>query len=163
MLFVVTKSAPGQFFDRVFIIVFENTGFEKTMSVPEFSNLSTKGKLCTNYFGLIHPSQPNYIHMIAGTNYNVVDNGVYDLDARSVIDLLEANQLSWKFYQELYPGSCFLGACFGGSNGCKYARKHNPIISFLSTQNNSARCDRVVGGEVDLDADLQAGTLPDYR
>ena len=157
---------PGKTFDHIFYMVFENHAYKEVIANADFANFARDGLLMTNYFATFHPSQPNYIDMIAGTRHGCVDDSVFNIDSISLIDLLEAKSISWKFYQELYPtpGSptCFTGACSGGSSGCKYARKHNPIMSFRSTQNNSARCQNIVD-EAALNADLAAGTLPQYR
>ena len=54
---------PGKYFDRVFIIVFENKDYETAMEIDYFKSLPSKhnGVLLTNYRGISHPSQPNYV------------------------------------------------------------------------------------------------------
>jgi hypothetical protein len=155
---------PGKTFDHVFFMVFENHALNQALGNADFANFARDGLLLSNYFATFHPSQPNYIDMIAGQRYGCTNDANIDIDGVTLIDLLEAKSVSWKFYQELYPtpGTCFLGACSGPQNSCKYARKHNPIISFLSTQNNSARCANIVD-ENAFASDLASGNLPQYR
>jgi len=71
-LFLWLASAPavaattGLWFDRIFTIVFENTGIAKTLALSaDFVSFAQKGRLFTNYFAKTHPSQPNYLHMVA--------------------------------------------------------------------------------------------------
>jgi len=86
--------------------------------------------------------------------------GTLDLTHTSIIDLLESQHLSWKTYQESYPGDCYIGTTYK-----TYSRKHNPFISLPSIQQNPLRCSKIVNAtdtEMGLDADLAAGTLPNF-
>ncbi len=51
-------------FRHVFVIMMENTGFNSLIGNPNapFTNyLAATAGLASNYFGVAHPSQPNYI------------------------------------------------------------------------------------------------------
>src|SRR4029077_2466963 len=51
-------------FRHVFVIMMENTGFDALIGNPNspFTNfLAATAGLATKYFGVAHPSQPNYI------------------------------------------------------------------------------------------------------
>lgn len=147
---------PGKWFDRIFILQFENTGFRTTMANAKFANLTTKGKLFTHYYAVYHPSQPNYFAAAAATHYGNATNLMVNLTGRSIADLMDENGVSWKTYQEDYPGNCFTGEVHR-----KYVRKHNPFISFVSIHSNATRCARIVNSD-ELDIDLERGTLPQY-
>jgi len=141
----------GHYFDHIFIMVFENTPFSLAMKDPHFLSFAKKGTLLTNYHALSHPSHLNYMAMICGT---------LDLTDTSIVDLLEKEHLTWKAYQESYPGDCYIGTTFQ-----TYTRKHNPFISLHSIQQNRARCSKIVNAtdvHYGLDADLAAGTLPHF-
>jgi hypothetical protein len=81
--------------------------------VSAYADFAKKGTLFSNFFALTHPSQPNYIGLIAGDTFeNELDygNSVVDFpnanapNANStIIDLIEAKGLSWKVYLENYP------------------------------------------------------------
>lgn len=43
----------------------------------------------------------------------------------------------------------------------KYARKHNPFISFKNIQTNPERCAKIVNADV-LDEDIKNDTVPQY-
>ncbi|KAJ3291886.1 hypothetical protein HDU76_007219 [Blyttiomyces sp. JEL0837] len=109
--------------------------------------------------GVSHPSQPNYVAMIAGDTLGVTGDGNVNLAGNSIVDLLEAKGFTWKTYQENYPGNCALGATYGGSGA--YARKHNPFISMTNIQNNPTRCANIVP-DAQLDKDALGNNLPNY-
>jgi len=74
---------------------------------------------------------------------------------------LDAGGISWRLYEENYPGNCFTGAV---SNDNLYRRKHNPFISFTSIQNNATRCAGIVGAS-QFASDLSSAnysTLPQF-
>ncbi|KAJ3359079.1 hypothetical protein HDU91_005017 [Kappamyces sp. JEL0680] len=146
--------------DRVFVIVFENENQNTVMADSYFgTTLPAKGRLLTNYHAATHPSQGNYVAMITGGLQGVTGDGTYNLNAKSVVDLLEAKGVSWKTYQEDYTGTCNKAATIGGSG--KYARKHNPFISMTNIQSSPARCAKIVPA-TQLKADIAAQTVPSY-
>ncbi len=153
-----TDGAPGRFFDRVFIVVLENTWFARAARTPFHQYLASRGALFTNYYAVTHPSYPNYLAMVAGSTLGVLDNAQRDLDATSLVDLLESAGVSWKVYAENLPSPCFLGA---SSPDGLYVRKHEPYISFRSIQGSPARCARIVNAD-QLPADLAEDALPQY-
>lgn len=147
---------PGKYFNRAVIVVFENTNYKDALKQPFFSQLATNGANLTNFIAEAHPSQANYIALTAGTLGGVKGDGHYDLNLTNIVDLLESHGISWKVYAEGFPGNCYLGM-----NKGQYYRKHNPFISFLNIQSDQSRCAKIVGAR-EFDADVQAGTLPQY-
>jgi hypothetical protein len=72
--------------DKVMTIVFENEDGKKVMDDPFFgTELPKYGVVLTNVFGVIHPSQPNYIAMIAGDTLGVKSDNTHDLEGVSYI------------------------------------------------------------------------------
>lgn len=149
---------PAPWFDRIFIMVFENTGFTKTMNDPNFRSLAAKGRLQTNWKAVTHPSQGNYIQMVSGSTFGIADDFDHNIPNRSLFNLLEEKGVSWKVYQEDYPGNCSAISC---NTGCIYARKHNPAISFNDVRLNASQCSKIVN-QSEFERDLAAGTLPQY-
>ncbi|KAJ3337996.1 hypothetical protein HDU91_001334 [Kappamyces sp. JEL0680] len=145
-------------FTKFFQVVFENTDYEMAASLPYFKKVAAMGRSYTNMHGLAHPSQPNYIAMIAGSTVGVVDDANHDLDAPILPDLLEKKGKTWKTYQENYMGGCNTTA--SDAVGL-YERKHNPFISFKSVRTNAARCAMIVD-ETQLKKDIAAKAVPDY-
>lgn len=59
---------------------------------------------------MLNPAlQPNYVAMIGGATDGVTTDGVYNLAQANIVDQFEAWGISWKTYQENYPGNCFTG------------------------------------------------------
>jgi len=110
----------------------------------------------TQYYGVTHPSQPNYIAQLAGSYFGINVDTPVDLPQTNLVDLLENKKISWKAYEEDYPGNCETEETIG-----KYWRKHNPFISFTNIQKNQTRCAKIVNAQ-ELDKDLAAGTLPQF-
>jgi len=112
---------------------------------PYINELARRYGLATSYYGIRHPSEPNYIAAVAGSTLGVTDDGRYDLDASSLFDQLEAAGRSWHVYAQDVPDGCFTGSSYrGGPDGPgragTYVRKHNPAISFRAISSNPARC-----------------------
>jgi len=147
---------PGKYFDRIFIVFFENEGFANVNTNSDFTYLGNLGLLLAHYSGCAHPSQPNYVCLAAGDPLTVTDDTNYNLDGPMIADLLDAKGISWKLYQENYPN----GSCFTGDNG-DYRRKHNPFISFNSIHNNATRCANIVPGS-NFDGDFNSDNLPQF-
>jgi hypothetical protein len=62
--YCVAVKQGGKYFDRILIVNFENTYINSTLKQPYFSKLTYNGTLLTNYHGVTHPSQPNYIAQV---------------------------------------------------------------------------------------------------
>jgi hypothetical protein len=138
------------------IVIFENTDYEHALRRPFFSKLAHEGALLTGYYAISHPSQPNYIALVAGSTLGVDSDRNRDLDDLNLADRLDAAGKTWKIYAEGYPGNCFLKSRSGN-----YARKHVPFLSFTDITQDPARCARIVNA-AQLASDLKNGTLPDY-
>src|SRR5438105_1960110 len=139
--------------DSLFIIIFENNSFDNVVAKSFFRELTKCGTLLTNSHGIEPPSQMNYIALTGGSTFpDFIDpptNANVNLPFTNVYDLLDQKHISWKVYQEGYPGQCFADAgnpCIPEtkfSNECAdnpwYVRKHNPAISYDNVRNNPAR------------------------
>ena len=147
----------GPAFEKVMIVVLENTGFQDAVRQPFMARLAREGALLSNYHAITHPSQPNYIALIAGTPSGVTSNSPVTLATRHIGDLLEAKGMSWKAYAEDYPGDCFLG-----KEASAYARKHLPFVSFRNIQADGQRCRARIVNAGELPRDIAAGRLPQY-
>jgi len=146
----------GQWFQHIVIIVFENRGKTESIADVNFAKYAAMGRTLTNYYAVTHPSQPNYIAMVAGDPLNVRSNSNVKLPQTSLFNLMDAAGVTYKGYQEGYSGICNPVAFIK-----KYARKHNPLISFNYIRSDAARCARIVGAP-QFDVDLNAGTLPSW-
>jgi len=155
---IVPSNVPGLYFDRIFIIFFENYGYSSVMRNAYFKQLTESGVNLANLYAISHPSQPNYIAFAAGDTLGVTSNDPINLAYTSIVDLLENSSISWKAYVENLPSPCFTGQY---NDGTLYARKHNPFISFNSVRNNATRCAKIVPS-AQLDIDIAGDRLPQF-
>lgn len=89
-----TPQSPSPNFERVFIIVLENTDFDRALEAPFLRHLTMLGAQFTNFHAITHPSYPNYLAMATGSSLNVRNDAQQDLDFTSLVDLLEAAGVS---------------------------------------------------------------------
>ncbi|KAF8495811.1 phosphoesterase family-domain-containing protein [Hysterangium stoloniferum] len=162
---------PGKQFDRFIQIWLENTNFEVANSSAFFRNLSTQGILLEQYYGLTHPSEPNYIAVVGGDYFGMHDDALYNIPANvsTVVDLLEEKNISWASYQESMPTDGYQGFNFSSPNYLDasappdvfYVRKHNPLIIFDSIANIPARAalQRTFN---DFAADVNGSAVPQW-
>lgn len=144
-------------FKKTMIVVFENTNYQAALNQPTFAKFARDGALLTNLVSEVHPSEGNYIALVAGSNFGIANDSSVTLDVQHIGDLLEAHGKSWKIYLEGYPGNCFTGMTAG-----KYVRRHNPFISFKNVQSNPVRCKAHLVPATALAQDIQAGKVPDF-
>ncbi|KAF8960675.1 hypothetical protein BGZ46_001528 [Entomortierella lignicola] len=158
---VSAQAVKGKAFDHIFIIFLENTDFALANTTPQLQAFFPESVLLTNYHGVTHPSQPNYIATIGGDYYGLNDDSFHAIPANytTVVDLLEPKGLTWKTYQEDMPSVCF--SDISSADGL-YFRKHNPFIIHDSIAKNATRCQNVVPA-TQLNIDLNSTEpLPNY-
>ena len=142
-------------FDRVVIIVLENGDYEAAVKDKNLSALAAKGASFSNFHALFHPSYPNYLAMVAGTDFGIhrrrylADRQVNfpnDAAHKTIADRLIASGLDFKNYAEELPeGNCPFkidSQHVSKRKAGDYARKHVPFLSFAEVQEKW--CDRVV-------------------
>ncbi len=139
-----TAPPSGNHPSHVFVVIFENTAAADGVGpqAPYLAELAARYGLATNYFGVGHPSQPNYLELFSGSTHGVTDDKSHDIAAPNLADQLEAAGLTWRIFAENYPGKCFTGVTStGGPDGDGvYKRKHVPAISFKSIAGDPSRC-----------------------
>jgi hypothetical protein len=159
-----TSSAGGHVknFKHIFVIMMENTGIEALQGNPNApwinQAMQTYG-VAGNYYGVTHPSQPNYIASTAGTTAGVPDDNDVTVNLPNIVDQLEAKGHTWKAYmQSLSLCTTKLDHACGNQ---LYERKHNPFVSFTDVQTNPARMANIVDFS-QLSTDLANNTVPDF-
>jgi phosphatidylinositol-3-phosphatase len=147
-------------FKHVFIIVLENKSYDKVVNskeTPYLGSLARQYGLATNYYGVTHPSLPNYLALTGGSTFNITTDCIDCTVAQpNLVDQLEQAGKSWKAYMESMPSPCFVGDA-----GPLYRQKHNPFIYYDSVRTNPDRCNKIVPF-TQFAADLQASALPDF-
>src|SRR5436190_3506998 len=98
------SAAPGGHYDHLFVIVEENHGFADVIgnpAAPNLNALAARYGLATAYFGVAHPSEPNYVGLLGGDTFGVADDNPYYLNrvhAPSLVSQLDAAGIGWKAY-----------------------------------------------------------------
>jgi acid phosphatase len=150
---------PGRWFDRVIVIVMENADAPVVLADPNFAAVADRGTRFSGSVALAHPSQPNYLAMVAGDTF-ITDSSAHHLAVTNLVDLLEPRGISWRAYLEGYPGGCS-DVDQATTRGLSYVRRHNPFVTFDDIRTNAARCAHLVDEQA-FAADVAAGTLPQY-
>jgi acid phosphatase len=156
-----TSSAGLPAFSHVFLIVMENREYGTVIgnpAAPYINSLARSYALASNYFGVSHPSLPNYLALAAGDTFGITsDCTTCFVNAPNIADQVEASGRSWRAYMESMPSACYLGGWSGG-----YAQKHNPFVYFTDIRNDPARCAAHVVTFTAFSSDLSSGTMPNY-
>jgi hypothetical protein len=152
---VQAAKSSAHHFDRVVIIVLENGDYEAAVRDKNLAALAAHGASFSNFHALFHPSYPNYLAMVAGTDFGVhrrrylADRQVNfpnDSAHKTIADRLIASGLDFKNYAEELPeGPCpyrIDNQHVSKRKAGDYARKHVPFLSFGEVQEKW--CDRVV-------------------
>jgi phosphatidylinositol-3-phosphatase len=141
-------SAGAMGVKRIWMIVMENRSYSQVIGsshAPFLNGLAAAGGLATDYHGVAHPSEPNYLALVSGSMQGVTDDGTHSISAPTLMDQLDSAEKSWSVYAENVPLGCFTGAsASGGPDGSgTYARKHEPAISFTAVSRDPQRCARI--------------------
>jgi hypothetical protein len=167
-------------FDRVITIMFENQYRSYVMQNAFMKKLASAGADMTNYFGAFHPSQTNYIASLAGEVCGVTNDTppASPLLQDTLVDLLEAKNVSWKAYMEAYPKDTWNKAWVNpdypateqpiteyppsdSPELARYFRKHNAFASFHTIQKEESRWNKIVS-DTQFWKDVYGGDLPEY-
>ncbi len=161
-----TNASNGKLknFQHVFIIMMENTSYSSLIGNPNAPWINMAAKtygLATNYTGVSHPSQPNYIAATSGALNGVVNDNSITIDVPNIVDQIEGSGRTWKAYmQSIFAGGNTDKLANSAGNQL-YERKHNPFVSYLDVQSNPARMANVVDLS-QLKIDLANKSVPDY-
>ena len=126
----------------IFTILFENHDYKEIVgstNAPYINSLIAKYALATNYKDDGHPSTPNYLHLISGSNQypGVVDVlptqfPYFPSAAQNLGTQLEAADIKWRSYSEDEGSAgCLL------SNVGEFVPRHDPFLYFTDQQMGS--------------------------
>lgn len=149
-------------FKHVFVIMMENTGYDSLIgnpNAPWINKAAKKYGLATNYYGVTHPSQPNYIAATSGALNGVLDDNDITVNVPNIVDQLEAHDKSWKAYMQSYS-LCAAPTDHACGNQL-YERKHNPFITYQDVQSNPERVENIVDFS-QFQKDLDRNRVPAY-
>jgi hypothetical protein len=152
--------------DHIYVIMLENHSQSSVIgdaNAPYMNSLAQKYGEADNYYGVTHPSMPNYIASIAGDNFGLQDDNdqnVVNLDRPNLVDQLESRHIGWDAYMQDLPSNK-LDRFWPSSDNPLYAKKHNPFVLFDDVKNNPARMDHVRDYS-QLGADLNGRHAPQF-
>lgn len=126
----------------VFLIVMENhnwSDIKNSSSAPYINQtLLPMASYAEQYYNPpgIHPSEPNYLWLEAGTNFGIANDNDpaanHVNSTQHLVTLLDKAGISWTSYQEDIDGT----TCPVSSGGL-YAAKHNPVVFFDNVTNTN--------------------------
>ena len=151
---------------HVMVVMMENESYSDLIgnsAAPNLNRLAQDYGLATDSYAIGHPSLPNYIEQISGSNYGVTDDGTPQSEGLSSGDTTIANQLEsagipWRAYFESMPSDGYTGGDTGGTDpygGDYYLQHHNPFVYFPAVTSLSDFASNVVpltGITSDLDS-----------
>ena len=155
-----STSQPANNLAHVFIIMEENKPLSAILgnpAAPYINSLIAKYALATNYYGVTHPSLPNYLALTSGstdgitTDCNPPSAGC-EVNVNNLADQIQQSGRTWKEYAESMPANCY------AFNSGEYVTKHNPFIYYSDIINNTKRCQADVVPFHQLKTDLQSVT-----
>ena len=148
--------------DHVFMVYMENKGFNDIVGstkAPFLNSLINAYGLADNYYGLTHPSLPNYYPVIGGTDFGLTYNCATPCiaaDTTLVSNISEAGK-TWKGYaQSLQPGANPLVA------SGDYSPDQLPFPAFESIADDPAALARIVPLEQMAEDLKSVDTAPNY-
>lgn len=175
--------------DHVIVVIEENKGYRTIFDgalAPHVAALARTYGSATEMFAERHPSEPNYVALLAGSTFGIADDDAWYCTAGStqpnckgsgapgfVTHLIEgpnlatqlaAKGLRWRAYLEDLPAPGSL-AIFSPETptapAALYAAKHTGFTNFASVHRDPALSRELVGFDA-LHADLARGTLPAF-
>lgn len=149
-------------FSHIFTIVLENKEYQTIVGnphAPYLNRLADTYAVATQYYGITHPSLPNYLALTGGSTFGISEDCTTCFQhASNLADQVEASGRSWKAYMENMPTSCYVGDSPDGL----YMQKHDPFLYYNDIRLNRSRCASHVLPFTQFSADLSSDKLPNY-
>jgi len=157
--------------DHVFLVMMENTGQHDVVhqrrralsidsNMPFLAGLAADGVTLTNMWGTYHPSDQNYVAMVAGDTYKFgpVYYPDYNLPVTHLGDLLDSHGVSWRAYVQNMKKPCNLASDPSGQGN--FAPDDEPFAHFKDVIANAPRCVTALRDLKDFEAAIATNSLP---
>src|SRR6266853_699501 len=160
--------------DHVYVLMMENTNSADVVQVsgntaavmpqmPYTGSLARGGVVLSNAWATYHPSDENYVAMVAGDTFKFGPVYYpYNLLDTHLGDLLSAQNKSWVGYIQNMGKPCNLTATQRGFGQDSYSPDDGPFAQFADVIDNTTRCDAVQHDLADFESAVTANTLPDF-
>ena len=153
---------------NVFVILMENHNWSQikdSADAPYINNtLLPMASYCDQYYNPpdIHPSEPNYLWLEAGTNFGILDDNPPAVNHQTTtshfVTQLNNAGISWKTYQENITGlTC------PTVDTPPYYVKHNPFAFFDDVTAPTGNCTSVMRPFTELATDIANNNLARYN
>jgi phosphatidylinositol-3-phosphatase len=120
---------------HVFTIFMENQVLPTVLAQGPYQNyLYTSYAGASEYYGVCHPSTPNYLSVTGGQSRQCGSDKVTSYSAQNVADLVTAKGETWADYDESMPTAC------DRSDGGGYVAHHDPFIYYQDIVSNRSLC-----------------------
>ena len=107
-------------YSHIVVVIMENHNYSQiagnSAQAPYINSLMAGGANLTNMSALVHPSQPNYFALYAGSTFGTTDDNQHSEPDPSIYTILQANGLTFQGYVDTTGG----GSDFN----------HDPWVSF---------------------------------
>lgn len=129
----------------VIVIVMENherSSITGSADADYLNAFRAAGRDFTHYYGVTHPSLPNYLALASGSTQGKSGSDSItagEIGGANLFGQLSGASVPWKVFMESMPS-----ACYGGGSSGDYVLRHNPAIPFANIWTKPARCANVV-------------------
>ena len=152
-------AAPVPAHDRVVILIMENKGYDVAAAQPYTQSLMAQGATFFRSFAVVHPSQPNYFALFAGSTLGVNSDACpapgSPFSAENMGHAMATAGKTWRAYSENLPTPGGTACSYDGSvSSGLYTRKHDPWTYFTNVDHQNER------PYSDLAVDIAANPLP---
>src|SRR5713226_3158440 len=186
------SAVPG--YRHIVEIMMENSSYSTIIGntlAPNINTLAGKYGLATTYYGVTHPSEPNYMANIAGSYFGVQDDNQFyctpalastdpycggttvnhTVSALTLADQLTAADMTWKGYFQSLPPIPSTGLITTGPNAngpYSFKWPSNAVALYASKHNPFVNFTGTQGAlnnmvpDTQLAADLATGHLPNF-
>src|SRR5215469_4283568 len=181
-------------YQHVFVIMLENHSFDETFNnpaTPSINALANKYGLATNYFGVTHPSEPNYVASIGGSFFGIQDDNQFyctpalattdptcagttvdhTISAPNLAEQLTNAGMTWRGYFQSLPPVPASGVIMTGPNAngpYTFKSPSNAVALYASKHNPFVNFTSTQGAlanmvpDTQLATDLASGNLANY-
>ena len=167
-----TSTVPA--LDHVYVLMMENTNNADVVQVsgdiatvvpqmPYTASLASRGVVLSNSWATYHPSDENYVAMVAGDTFRYGPVYYpYNITDAHLGDLLSARGRTWVGYIQNMGAPCNLKAVQRGNGQNGYSPDDGPFAQFTDVIDNATLCDSVQRDLADFEAAIATNTLPDF-
>jgi phosphatidylinositol-3-phosphatase len=152
----------------VWVVVMENSDWSRikgSTNCPYINNtLLPQAAWCERYYNPpgLHPSLPNYLWLLAGTNFGIQDDALPSVNhqnsTNTLFHQLDAAGISWRCYAEGVTGTGCPATIVGD-----YAPRHVPFLYFDSVLNNVTNCTNHIRPYPEIGRDLTNGNVARFN